>query len=291
MPGAASLNWSTTVAPHSSVLLPVTWQPSAAGALSKSLIFRLDGKHRLQVKLLGRAVVEIKQSRQLGDQHLRQTVRRTNSGIDAPLGPVSRSTAGIAATGTAIGHASQPQPAAAARKAPGGSSAAEAGVGSQKQADQGKFKVPPRPSAKSTAGLRLKSSTTHGMRAVAGPAALIPPAPAAKMGGTATRSASNGGAARPERQTSADCLQASRSEAVLSPASPSGSLAPGQLSTEFSSPALLGGSVKTYCPSGRPLSKGSVNRSGRPVSGSSAGGSARKVPSSARKTFKFFHTE
>ncbi|WIA17340.1 hypothetical protein OEZ85_014203 [Tetradesmus obliquus] len=51
LPGAASLNWSSSVIPHSSVVLPVSWQPSAAGAVSKLLILKLDGKHRLQVKL------------------------------------------------------------------------------------------------------------------------------------------------------------------------------------------------------------------------------------------------
>jgi len=49
LPAAASLAWSNSVAPHSTLLLPITWQPSASGAISKLITFKLDGKHRLQV--------------------------------------------------------------------------------------------------------------------------------------------------------------------------------------------------------------------------------------------------
>eukprot|EP00878_Enallax_costatus_P034413 GHUV01038150.1.p1 GENE.GHUV01038150.1~~GHUV01038150.1.p1 ORF type:complete len:929 (+),score=331.02 GHUV01038150.1:1045-3831(+) len=300
LPGAASLNWSSTVAPHSSILLPVTWQPSTAGAMSKLLTFKLDGKHRLQVKLLGKAVVEVRQSKQLGDQALRQSVRRTGSGIDAPAEPAPRLIAAKAAAKPTNGHTrsqQRPEAVAAAVPKPPTAGTAAAPTAAARPATQASFKVPPRPAAKSMFGLRLKAPSAATTRPAAGTAAAAaaptapPSARISAANGDAARPATvSGTAARTVRPTSAG-LEASRSEALLSPGSPPGSLSGGQLIAEYSSPAMLGGSVRSFSTSSRPPGKGPVNRSGRPLSGSSSGGSARKVPSSARKTFKFFHTE
>lgn len=56
LPPAAGLHWESQLPPHSSALLPVTWSPQQTGPVAQLLSLKLDGKHQLQVRLIGTAI-------------------------------------------------------------------------------------------------------------------------------------------------------------------------------------------------------------------------------------------
>jgi hypothetical protein len=46
-----SLTWEAQLPPQEALMLPVTWFPAAPGPESQQLCFKLDGRHRVQVRL------------------------------------------------------------------------------------------------------------------------------------------------------------------------------------------------------------------------------------------------
>ncbi|KAF8065931.1 Aspm [Scenedesmus sp. PABB004] len=222
--------------------------PAAAGAVSKLVVLKLDGKHRLQVKLLGKAAAP--QRRRPGDQALRGAAHARGS--DAPPSP----------RGAKAGAGPGARPPPAAGGPPRGPAAAAKPGGDQAP---GGFKVPPRRSAAVGSSLRLK-----------------PPGAAAAAGARPPSAAPRGADAAARRPAQ----RAGAGAGPLSPASPPArARAPGELGSPGGE-----GSVRSLAltAGGRPAAKGAASRSGRPAS---AAGGAAKVPSSARKTFRFFHTE
>jgi hypothetical protein len=144
---AASAPWSSTMPPNTHTLLPVSWAPAAAGAVSKPLLFKLDGKHRLQVKLLGRAAVVAAPKRRAGAPAAAGVGRA--AGSDQALRVAAARSVPSAGTGTGSGAGSDAPPGAAALAAAAcGSSAA----------DRARFKAPPpRRSGVPLGQLRLKA--------------------------------------------------------------------------------------------------------------------------------------
>lgn len=270
LPAAASLNWSSAVAPHSSVLLPITWRPTAAGSASRLLVFKLDDKHRLQVKLLGKAVVQYNQpsGRQTDQSSRASGLRGTDAAGKKAL---TSSSAGAqhkqfvpaaAATTATQPKAPQPQsgPAAGPRPASGSSTARSSGV-----APPARFKAPTRSSA--AGSLKLKPQAPPQGQAAAGAKA----APAAAKGpaGTAASARTQSTAARPSPWQEA----ASGAGVAVVPATPRGSRIGAQLA-----------------PASTPVSAAGKASRGLGLS-SSLTSSSQKAPSSSRKTFRFFHTE
>ena len=98
LPPAAGLTWNHHLGPGSSTVLPVTWQPTAAGPMAQPLSFKLDDKHRLQVKLIGtaapRPAVDTAKRKQTADQRLRSVMQQANAAVAAAgSGPGARGTA------------------------------------------------------------------------------------------------------------------------------------------------------------------------------------------------------
>jgi hypothetical protein len=256
LPAAASLSWSSSVPPHSSVLVPITWRPTTAGAVSKLLVFKLDGKHRLQVKLLGKAVMQFSQQpHRSTDQSARHGMRHGSDAAAKKAGALSSSTNATSGSGAARpAGASAVQGITAPRPRSGGSSsmappsAAPGAARASKPAVSSQFKAPARTSAAAAGSLRLKARPAA---AAAAAAAAAPP-----------QGAGGGAISRP------------------------GSSVPATPRSVRSSMTM---SAVAMTPAGRP--GGSRPHSGGGGSSSSSMASACKAPSSTRKTFRFFHTE
>lgn len=276
LPAAASLNWSSAVAPHSSVLLPITWRPASAGAVSKLIVFKLDDKHRLQVKLLGKAVVQYNQpstrqtdqsSRLAGQRGVDAAGRKTLSTAPKPV-PAHPPAAPAPPPSAAV---KQPAPKAAAGglgpKPVSGSTTARAAAAKEPPA---RFKAPTRSSA-AAGGLKLKSApgppaqqAAAGIKASA--AARVPAAPDAIGAGVRPPSAS----ARPSPwQEAASCAGG-----MVVPATPRGARVGVQQQLAMT-----------------PVTAAKTSRGVGLSSGGFGSSSSQKATSSARKTFRFFHTE
>jgi hypothetical protein len=263
LPAAASLNWSSAVAPHSSVLLPITWRPNAAGSVSRLLVFKLDDKHRLQVKLLGKAVMQFNQpsGRQTDQSSRASGLHGTDAAGKKAL--TSSSTGAQHKQAVPPSAATQPKapqqqsgPAAGARPASGSSTARSSGV-----APPARFKAPARSSA--AGSLKLKPQAPPSGQAAAG--AKAAPAAAKRPASAAAPARTQSAATRPSPWQEA----ASGAGGAVVPATPRGSRIGAQ-------PA----------PASTPVSAASKGSKGLGLTSSS-----QKAPSSSRKTFRFFHTE
>lgn len=266
LPAAASLNWSSAVAPHSSVLLPITWRPTAAGSVSRLIVFKLDGKHRLQVKLLGKAVVQFNQpagrqtdqsSRPRGTDAAGRKVISSGS-----PGAQTKQVAPAPAAAAQARASQQPAPAAA----PGPAAASASGSSTARSSTVGppaRFKAPTRSSAAGSLKLKPQASQAQAAAAAGTKAAAAIKAPAAT------------GAAHPQ---SAGVRSSPWQEAagfaggMVVPATPRGSR------------------IGAHPPASTPVTAAGKIGRGTGLS-SSLTSSSQKAPSSARKTFRFFHTE
>lgn len=255
LPAAASLNWTSAVAPHSSILLPIAWRPTAAGSVSRLIVFKLDGKHRLQVKLLGKAVVQYNQP---PARHSDQSSRTAGQkGVDAAAKKaLSSSTAAASKQAAPSGTASaQPTP----RGAPVAARPTSAAAPTRSTAGASQFKAPTR-STSTAGGLKLKQQ------------ALQVPQASSKIAAARVPAGSAGSAARPQAAARPSPWQEAATGAggMAPPATPRGTKGNMQLA-----PASTPTAGKT------PRGAGLIG----------SGSSSQKTSSSARKTFRFFHTE
>lgn len=256
LPAAASLNWTSAVAPHSSILLPITWRPTAAGSVSRLIVFKLDGKHRLQVKLLGKAVVQYNQPpARRSDQSSRTAGQK---GVDAAAKKaLSSSTAASSKQAAPSGTASaQPTPKGASQLAPAAGRPTSTAAPSRSTASSGHFKAPTR-STSAAGGLKLKPQASQAGSKIA--AARVP-------AGSAVSAARPQAAARPSPWQEA----ATGAGGMAPPATPRGTKGNMQLA---------------------PASTPTAGKTPRGAGLISSGSSSQKTSSSARKTFRFFHTE
>lgn len=283
LPAAASLSWSSAVAPHSDVLLPITWKPTAAGSVSRLIVFKLDDKHRLQVKLLGKAVVNYHQpTSRHADQSARIAGQRSSKAEAAVKRPAlsssSSSSGGIAApearpkqplapapTNQAAAGSRASRPAAAGGASGGSGTGSSTARGVTTAQPPARFKAPTRSSA-GAGSLKLKPQAGA----------------AARAGGLSSKAAATGGAtAQQSPWQEAAAASSGFAGGMVVPSTPRGMriAAPSPASTPAG--AAAGGN------------KGASSRGLGGVSSSLSlsSSSSQKAPSSARKTFRFFHTE
>ncbi|GBF95503.1 hypothetical protein Rsub_07853 [Raphidocelis subcapitata] len=274
-PPAAGLAWTAHLQPGACLLLPVTWAPAKAGAVAASLGLRLDGKHVLQVRLVGSAAQAAPLSRT-------SSLKRA-AVVGAARGGVLRETsanrpqqapAGAAAAGAAPAAGAPAFKVPAARAPPSSSAGGRA---------------PPAPRGQPLqSSLRLKRAPS---------AASAVPAEAHGVGG--------------DRQREEDQLVTPRGQ-VLRTSRPLDAGRPGSAAASPITPAAAssraggvagaaaGAARAARPPSAREAPKarapsvaGSSSRGGKgsPAASAAATPSTASTSKKARKTFSFFHTE
>lgn len=308
LPPAASLAWSAHLQPGDALLLPVTFAPPRPAAAAQTLALRLDGRHVLQVRLVGTgAPPPAARAAKPRAPLARPAVGAPDVLREANRGPGG--SAGASAAGSGDGAfkvpASRPRSAAQTPRGsavgPGLAGAAPARTGPPARAGPAAraagppARGPPGPSGAPPASLRLK-------RAPAGIAA----AAVGDAGGEAADKGAAGDQLEPPPETPrSQMLRARSSDAAASPASTpraaatprsaaaalrNGAAAPGALRSSLSLPRD-GLRSLALRPGGAPSVAGSSSRGGRSSPGGGAPGTAGSTSKKARKTFSFFHTE
>lgn len=315
----ASLEWQVQLSPQEGVLLPVTWAPAALGPESQQLVFNLDGRHRVQVKLVGTCVAKpvtaAPRSRLTADQRLKRVMQQV-AATSGRLKPAAAAAGAQPAPEHDAYRSMQAPGKLAARRVPLVPPAvgAPAGALAHDQSEHGKaggggFKPPPPPRTMSGAApskLHLRRPTP-GAAGAAAPTSMAPPPPVAgRTTGLAPRGASalqtpgsSAGLQTPRATLAAPRAPSARPAAGTRPSSPAAS------EDSFHSaaaPSRAGGSTYQSASARRAAlglprpGSAASSRSGS-VAGSLArgGGLAARVPagstSKSRKTFSFFHTE
>ncbi|KAI8475158.1 MAG: hypothetical protein J3K34DRAFT_517600 [Monoraphidium minutum] len=303
-PPAASLAWAAHLQPQATLLLPVTFAPPRVAAAAQTLTLRLDGRHMLQVRLVGSGVQPAAAARgakpraaiSRASSNASDVLREANRGPAPPSAeqqtfkvPAARPrSAAQTPRGSTVVPGATAQPPRGSAVGPGATAARPLGPPSR---------VPPGPRGAPPASLRLKRAPA----AVAGSAGAAPE-PAEPPGAGERQQEPGAGAplvtprsqivrARPAEPPAPSPVPSTpRSLTTPRGASLGGARgAPGALR---SSAALPRDGLKALRPGvAGSVAGGSSSRGGRSSPGGSAGPPGSSTSKKARKTFSYFHTE